>query len=36
MEPTGAARVPVFVVSHCMPEKAPDGGAYTFLGLRHA
>ncbi|RBM04700.1 dihydrofolate reductase family protein [Streptomyces sp. PT12] len=29
--PSGAARVPVFVVSHSVPERLPDGGVYTFV-----
>jgi dihydrofolate reductase len=29
--PAGPARVPVFVVTHAMPEDAPDGGVYTFV-----
>jgi dihydrofolate reductase len=28
--PTGAARVPVFVVTHEAPEESPAGGVYTF------
>lgn len=28
--PTGAARVPVFVVSHTVPDEIPEGGVYTF------
>jgi dihydrofolate reductase len=28
--PSGAARVPVFVVTHAEPEAVPDGGVYTF------
>ena len=29
--PTGAARVPVFVVTHTMPADVPEGGVYTFV-----
>ncbi|HKQ00413.1 MAG TPA: dihydrofolate reductase family protein [Actinomycetes bacterium] len=29
--PTGPARVPVFVISHDVPEKTPEGGVYTFV-----
>ena len=29
--PTGPARVPVFVLSHDVPEDVPDGGVYTFV-----
>jgi dihydrofolate reductase len=29
--PTGDARVPVFVVTHSVPDKAPEGGVYTFV-----
>ena len=29
--PTGPARVPVFVVSHSVPDETPDGGVYTFV-----
>lgn len=29
--PTGPARVPVFVISHDVPEDTPDGGVYTFV-----
>ena len=29
--PTGPARVPVFVVSHSVPDESPDGGVYTFV-----
>jgi len=29
--PTGPARVPVFVVSHDVPEGTPAGGVYTFV-----
>jgi dihydrofolate reductase len=29
--PTGPDRVPVYVLSHDMPEKVPDGGVYTFV-----
>lgn len=29
--PTGPARVPVFVVSHDVPEDTPAGGVYTFV-----
>ena len=28
--PTGAARIPVIVVSHTVPETLPEGGVYTF------
>lgn len=30
--PTGSARVPVFVVSHTVPDDIPEGGVYTFAG----
>src|SRR5262245_32813020 len=30
--PTGDARVPLFVVSHGVPDDVPDGGVYTFVG----
>jgi dihydrofolate reductase len=30
--PTGEARVPVFVLSHGMPDDVPEGGVYTFVG----
>ena len=30
--PTGDARVPVFVLSHTVPDDVPEGGVYTFLG----
>ena len=29
--PTGPARVPVFVLSHDVPEGTPEGGVYTFV-----
>ena len=29
--PTGPARLPVFVVSHGVPDETPDGGVYTFV-----
>jgi dihydrofolate reductase len=29
--PSGAARVPLFVVSHSEPEQVPEGGVYTFV-----
>ena len=29
--PTGAARVPVFVVTHEPPAESPEGGVYTFV-----
>ena len=29
--PTGPARVPVFVISHDVPEETPEGGVYTFV-----
>lgn len=29
--PTGPARLPVFVVSHSVPEDVPVGGVYTFV-----
>jgi dihydrofolate reductase len=29
--PTGPARLPVFVVSHSVPDETPDGGVYTFV-----
>jgi dihydrofolate reductase len=29
--PTGPARVPLFVVSHSVPDDVPDGGVYTFV-----
>ena len=29
--PTGADRVPVFVLSHDVPGEVPDGGVYTFV-----
>src|SRR4029450_11431497 len=28
--PTGAARVPLFVVSHGVPDEVPEGGVYPF------
>ena len=30
--PTGEARVPVFVLSHGVPDDVPEGGVYTFVG----
>jgi dihydrofolate reductase len=29
--PTGSARVPLFVLSHGVPDDVPDGGVYTFV-----
>lgn len=29
--PTGPARLPVFVVSHSVPNETPTGGVYTFV-----
>jgi dihydrofolate reductase len=29
--PTGPARIPLFVVSHSVPEEIPEGGVYTFV-----
>ena len=29
--PTGPARLPVFVVSHSVPDETPEGGVYTFV-----
>jgi dihydrofolate reductase len=29
--PTGAARVPLFVLSHGAPDEVPEGGVYTFV-----
>ncbi|NED96603.1 dihydrofolate reductase [Phytoactinopolyspora alkaliphila] len=29
--PTGAARVPLFVVTHQPPDDVPEGGVYTFV-----
>jgi dihydrofolate reductase len=29
--PTGPARVPVFVISHDVPDETPEGGVYTFV-----
>ncbi|HJQ14834.1 MAG TPA: dihydrofolate reductase family protein [Anaerolineales bacterium] len=29
--PTGSARIPVFVVSHTVPNDIPEGGVYTFV-----
>jgi dihydrofolate reductase len=29
--PTGPARLPVFVLSHDVPEGTPEGGVYTFV-----
>jgi dihydrofolate reductase len=30
--PTSEARVPLFVVSHGVPDDVPEGGVYTFVG----
>ena len=30
--PTGPARVPLFVLSHGVPDDVPEGGLYTFVG----
>jgi dihydrofolate reductase len=30
-EPTGPARLPVFVLSHDAPDDVPEGGVYTFV-----
>ena len=30
--PTEEARVPLFVLSHSVPDDVPDGGVYTFVG----
>ena len=30
--PTGDARVPVFVLSHGVPDDVPEGSVYTFVG----
>ena len=30
--PTSEARVPVFVLSHGVPDDVPEGGVYTFVG----
>jgi dihydrofolate reductase len=30
--PTGEARVPLFVLSHGVPNDVPEGGVYTFVG----
>jgi dihydrofolate reductase len=30
--PTGEARVPLFVLSHGVPDDVPQGGVYTFVG----
>jgi dihydrofolate reductase len=30
--PTASARVPVFVLSHSVPDDVPEGGVYTFVG----
>jgi len=30
--PTGPARVPLFVLSHSVPDDVPEGGVYTFVG----
>jgi dihydrofolate reductase len=32
--PTGEARVPLFVLSHGVPDDVPEGGVYTFVGDR--
>ena len=29
--PTGSARVPLFVLSHSVPDEVPEGGVYTFV-----
>jgi dihydrofolate reductase len=29
--PTGPARVPLFVLSHGVPDEVPEGGVYTFV-----
>ena len=29
--PTGSARLPVFVVSHSVPDETPEDGVYTFV-----
>lgn len=29
--PTGPARVPLFVLSHSVPDDIPEGGVYTFV-----
>jgi dihydrofolate reductase len=29
--PSGAARVPVYIVTHAEPEEVPEGGVYTFV-----
>jgi dihydrofolate reductase len=29
--PTGEARVPLFVLSHGVPDEVPEGGVYTFV-----
>lgn len=35
--PTGEARVPLFVLSHGVPDDVPEGGVYTFVdGLEEA
>ncbi len=35
--PTGEARVPLFVLSHGVPDDVPEGGVYTFVdGLEGA
>ena len=35
--PTGAARVPVFVLSHGTPDQSPENGVYTFVdGIERA
>jgi len=33
--PTGSARVPLFVLSHSVPDDVPDAGAYTFVDDIH-
>ena len=36
--PTGSARLPVFVVSHHLPDEVPEGSVYTFVtdGIKSA
>jgi dihydrofolate reductase len=36
--PSGAARRPVFVVTHCAPDRSPEGGVYEFVtdGIKSA
>jgi dihydrofolate reductase len=29
--PSGAARIPVYIVTHAEPEEVPEGGVYTFV-----